>query len=152
MITARGDLVRVLPLLRHPRYEVFPAANIEQAVLDWVPRGVTVTVTASPAQGLDATLDLTARLAAHGYQVVPHLPARLVRDDAHLTAIVDQLLASGITDVFVPAGDADPPVGGFDSCWSGPRPPWPTRPRPWPACTSSPSTRSSRPSSGAPRC
>lgn len=111
----RGGLARVAPLLRHPRYEVFPAASVAETVLEWVPRTVTVTVTASPAKGLDATLDLTAQLAAHGYQVVPHLPARLVRDDAHLATIVERLTASGIDDVFVPAGDADPPAGRFDS-------------------------------------
>ena len=53
----RGGLARAVPLLRHPRYEVFPAANVEDAVLEWVPLGLTVTVTASPAKGLDATLD-----------------------------------------------------------------------------------------------
>jgi methylenetetrahydrofolate reductase (NADPH) len=114
----RRGLARVAPLLRHPRYEVFPAASVEEAVLECVPRDVTMTVTASPAKGLDATLDLTARLAAHGYQVVPHLSARLVRDDAHLTDIVERLAASGIDDVFVPAGDADPPAGRFGSAIS----------------------------------
>ena len=43
----RGGLARVAPLLRAPRYEVFPAAGTEQAVLDWVPRELTVTVTAA---------------------------------------------------------------------------------------------------------
>jgi methylenetetrahydrofolate reductase (NADPH) len=114
----RRGLARVAPLLRHPRYEVFPAASIEEAVLEWVPRDVTVTVTASPARGLDATLGLATRFAAHGYQVVPHLSARLVIDDAHLADIVDRLAASGIDDVFVPAGDADPPAGRFDSAIS----------------------------------
>jgi methylenetetrahydrofolate reductase (NADPH) len=94
---------------------VFPAASVEEMVLEWVPRDVTVTVTASPAKGLDATLDLTTRLAARGYRVIPHLSARLVRDDAHLSGIVERLTASGIDDVFVPAGDADPPAGRFDS-------------------------------------
>ena len=108
----------MLPLLRHPRYEVFPAGSTEEAVLEWVPRDVTVTVTASPARGLDATLDLTERLAGHGYQVVPHLPARLVRDDAHLAEIVERMTGSGITDVFVPAGDSDQPAGRFDSAVS----------------------------------
>jgi methylenetetrahydrofolate reductase (NADPH) len=115
---ARRGLARVAPLLRQPRYEVFPTASIEDTVLAVVPLDVTVTVTASPAKGLDATLDLTARLAAHGYRVVPHLPARLVRDDAHLAEVVDRLLECGITDVFVPAGDADPPAGRFDSAVS----------------------------------
>lgn len=114
----RRGLARMAPLLRHPRYEVFPSASIEETVLEWVPRDVTMTVTASPARGLDATLDLTERLAAHGYRVVPHLSARLVTGDAHLAGIVERLAASGIDDVFVPAGDADPPAGRFDSAIS----------------------------------
>ena len=105
-------------LLAQPRYEVFPAGSVEQAVADWVPPGMTVTVTASPARGLDATLDLTERLAARGYRVVPHLSARLVTGDAHLDAIVARLLACGVDDVFVPAGDADPPARRFDSALS----------------------------------
>ena len=105
----RNGLARVAPLLRNPRYEVLPAASTEQAVLDWVPKELTVTVTASPAKGLEDTLALAERLAGHGYHVVPHLSARLVRDDAHLADIVARLTAGGIDDVFVPAGDADPP-------------------------------------------
>ena len=111
----RGGLARVAPLLRSPRYEVFPAASTEQAVLDWVPRELTVTVTASPARGLEPTLALATALAGHGYTAVPHVTARLVRDDAHLADIVARLTAAGISDVFVPAGDADPPAGRFHS-------------------------------------
>ena len=103
------------PLLQRPRYEVFPAKSTEETVLEWVPTDLTVTVTASPAKGLDPTLDLTERLTARGYRVVPHVSARLVRDDAHLADIVARLTASGVDDVFVPAGDADPPAGRFDS-------------------------------------
>jgi methylenetetrahydrofolate reductase (NADPH) len=108
----------VAPLLAHPRYEVFPAASTADQVTEWVPAGMTVTVTASPAKGLDATLDLTERLARHGYRVVPHVSARLVADDAHLADIVARLTACGVDDVFVPAGDADPPAGRFDSALS----------------------------------
>ncbi len=111
----RGGLAQVLPLLRAPRYEVFPAASVADVIGEWVPPEVTVTVTASPAKGLDATLDLTERLAGQGYQVVPHLSARLVRDEAQLADITARLTACGIRDVFVPAGDADPPSGRFDS-------------------------------------
>jgi methylenetetrahydrofolate reductase (NADPH) len=110
-----GGLARVAPLLESPRFEVFPAGGIEDAVTRWLPAGTTVTVTASPAKGLDATLELTGRLAARGYQVVPHLSARLVVDDAHLADVVARLTACGVDDVFVPAGDADPPAGRFDS-------------------------------------
>ena len=111
----RGGLARVAPLLRAPRYEVFPAAGTEEAVLDWVPRELTVTVTASPARGLEPTLALATALAGHGYPVVPHVTARLVRDDAHLADIVARLTTAGISDIFVPAGDADPPAGRFSS-------------------------------------
>jgi methylenetetrahydrofolate reductase (NADH) len=111
----RGGLARVAPLLRSPRYEVFPAASTEQAVLDWVPRELTVTVTASPARGLEPTLALATALAGHGYTAVPHVTARLVRDDAHLADIVARLTTAGISDIFVPAGDADPPAGRFHS-------------------------------------
>jgi methylenetetrahydrofolate reductase (NADPH) len=114
----RGGLRQAGPLLAAPRYEVFPTASVEQAVLDWVPRELTVTVTASPAKGLEPTLDLTERLTAHGYRAVPHLSARLVRDEAHLADIVARLRASGVADVFVPAGDADPPAGAFASALS----------------------------------
>ena len=114
----RGGLLSAAPLLAQPRYEVFPSGSVEQAVADWVPPGMTVTVTASPARGLDPTLDLTERLTARGYRVVPHLSARLVADDAHLDRIVARLLACGVDDVFVPAGDADPPAGRFDSALS----------------------------------
>jgi len=114
----RGGLSSVAPLLEHPRYEVFPAGSVADAVAQWVPPGMTVTVTASPAKGLDATLDLTEVLTGRGYQVVPHLSARLVRDDAHLADIAARLIACGVDDVFVPAGDADPPAGRFDSALS----------------------------------
>ena len=115
---ARGGLTSVAPLLAHPRYEVFPASGVEDQVAEWVPADMTVTVTASPAKGLDATLDLTERLAARGYQVVPHVSARLVADDAHLADIVARLTACGVDDIFVPAGDADPPAGPFHSSLS----------------------------------
>jgi methylenetetrahydrofolate reductase (NADPH) len=101
-------------LLRGVRYEVLPAKATEDKVLAHVPRDVVVTVTASPVKGLEPTLDLTARLAAHGYRVVPHVPARLLRDDAHLKDVVDRLREAGVDDVFVPAGDADPPAGGYE--------------------------------------
>ncbi len=114
----RAGLRQVAPLLAAPRYEVFPAASVEQAVLDWVPRELTVTVTASPAKGLEPTLDLTERLISHGYRAVPHLSARLVRDEAHLADIVARLRGCGVDDVFIPAGDADPPAGRFASALS----------------------------------
>ena len=99
----------MIALLEHPRYEVLPLDGVEESVLAHVPREVKVTVTASPARGLDATLDLAERLAGHGYAVVPHLSARQVRDRSHVEQIVARLHAAGVGEVFVPAGDAREP-------------------------------------------
>jgi methylenetetrahydrofolate reductase (NADPH) len=101
-------------LLHSVRYEVLPAKATEDKVLAHVPRDVVVTVTASPVKGLEPTLDLATRLTGHGYRVVPHVPARLLRDDAHLKEVVDRLREAGVDDVFVPAGDAHPPAGAYD--------------------------------------
>jgi methylenetetrahydrofolate reductase (NADPH) len=95
-------------LLSHVRYEVLPTARTEDEVVTHLPRGSTVTITASPAKGLSATLDLTERLAAHGYDAVPHLAARMVSGPAELADIVDRLREAGVSTIFVPAGDADP--------------------------------------------
>lgn len=114
-----GDHEALLRLLHQARYEVLPTATIEDKVLAAVPREVTITVTASPVKGLDPTLELTERFAAHGYTVVPHIAVRLLRGEQHLAEVVDRLKAAGITEVFMPAGDADPPAGEWDAALPG---------------------------------
>lgn len=100
-------------LLSHARYEVLPTPKIEGTIAEYVPAGRTITVTASPAKGLEATVDLAIRMAASGYDVVPHLAARMVRSAAELGEITDRLTQSGISKVFVPAGDAAVPAGPY---------------------------------------
>ena len=102
----------LLAHLSRPRYEVLPFEGIEDLVAVHVPREVKVTITASPARGLDATLDVAARLVERGYAAVPHLSARLVRDAEHLDAILARLRRDGVREVFVPAGDSPEP-GAF---------------------------------------
>ncbi len=100
-------------LLRRPRFEVLPLDGIEDEVLAHLGTDVKVTITASPSRGLAATLELGERLASAGYDVVPHLSARLVRDRSHLDEILDRLRRAGIRDLFVLAGDAGEPAGEF---------------------------------------
>ncbi len=95
-------------LLTHARYEVLPTATTEEKVVTSVPTDVPVTVTASPGKGLEATLALSETLAGHGFTVVPHLAARMVRDHAELVEIRARLRTAGISSIFVPGGDADP--------------------------------------------
>jgi methylenetetrahydrofolate reductase (NADPH) len=99
--------------LASARYEVLPTSGIEAKLTASVPVSTTLTVTASPGKGLDATLDCTERLARLGYPVVPHLAARMVRDRDHLVDIVGRLRALDVSNVFVPAGDANPPAGDY---------------------------------------
>jgi len=100
-------------LLRSPRYEVLPTDDAAEKVAAFVPREVTVTVTASPRRGMPATIHLAVALARLGYNSVPHLSARLIRDRHELGQIVDALKAAGVTNVFVVAGDAREPAGEF---------------------------------------
>lgn len=99
--------------LRRPRYEIIPLAGVAERVVSHVPAEVTLAVTAPAARGLEPTLALTERLAGHGRRVVPHLAARLVRDDAHLAAVLRRLAAAGTDEVFVVAGDSPEPDGRF---------------------------------------
>jgi methylenetetrahydrofolate reductase (NADPH) len=98
--------------LANPRYEVLPLRGVTEHV-QALPEGSTVTVTSSPAKGIEATLDVTAELSRLGYQVVPHLAARSVRDTAHLSALLDRLADLAVPEVFAIAGDSPEPAGEF---------------------------------------
>ena len=103
----------VTDALRRPRYEVIPLQGVEDQVVEHVPKDVRVTVTASPKKGIESTLEFAERLSERGYATVPHLSARLIRDEAHLEEVLGRLRASGIREAFVVAGDAKEPAGKF---------------------------------------
>jgi methylenetetrahydrofolate reductase (NADPH) len=109
----RAQTVTLADFLRAPRYEVLPTEDALAKVAAFVPHEVTVTVTASPRRGMPATIHLAVALARLGYQAVPHLSARLIRDRHELGQIVEALRSAGIKNVFVVAGDAKDPAGEF---------------------------------------
>jgi methylenetetrahydrofolate reductase (NADPH) len=115
---ARGVGSTPATLLRNPRYEIFPTDGIHELVARHVPRDVTITVTASPRRGLPATVQLAIRLARLGYTAIPHISARLVRDRAELSQILDAIRPAGIRNIFVIAGDAREPAGEFSDALS----------------------------------
>jgi methylenetetrahydrofolate reductase (NADPH) len=102
---ARDALTRVVSA---PRFELIPLKNVEAQSL-FLPAGATVTVTASPAKGIEATVELSARLAERGFRAIPHLSARMIRDRAHLRSLLASLDAAGIKQAFVVGGDAEKP-------------------------------------------
>jgi methylenetetrahydrofolate reductase (NADH) len=109
----RATSISMRRLLAHARYEVLPTPSCADTVLEHLPRGFTITITASPSKGLGATFDLAERLAGHGYDVVPHLAARMVSGRSELADICARLTPLGVRTIFVPAGDADPPAGDY---------------------------------------
>ena len=100
-------------MLESARYEVLPTASIVDTVAAHITPGRTLTVTASPSKGLEETLALAETLASAGYVAVPHLAARMISGRAELEEICARLRAAGITTVFVPGGDQDPPAGSY---------------------------------------
>ena len=102
-------------MLTSARFEVLPTGTIEDKVLEHLPPGRTVTVTASPTKGIEATLQLTESLARQGYVAVPHLAARMVSGASELAEICARLQEIGVRTIFVPGGDADPPAGDYTS-------------------------------------
>jgi methylenetetrahydrofolate reductase (NADPH) len=99
--------------LRRPRYEVLPTDGVDDEVAEHVPMDLPVTVTASPRRGLELTITLTERLRQHGYEAVPHIAARQIIDESHLTDLLARLDHAGVRDAFVVAGDCPVPMGRF---------------------------------------
>lgn len=107
-----GNRARLVAALSRPRYEVLALVGAADQVEEHLPRGLAVTVTASPRRGMAPTVALTEELARRGYAPVPHVAARLVRDEEHLRDLLQRLQESGVADAFIVAGDGQP-VGDF---------------------------------------
>jgi methylenetetrahydrofolate reductase (NADPH) len=106
----RAALERVLA---DPTFELIPLKNVrEQAAA--LPRGATVSVTASPGKGIEATVDLAIELEQAGLRAIPHLSARMIRDRGHLSGLLTRLADAGIDRAFVVGGDADEPSEFLD--------------------------------------
>ena len=95
-------------VLADPTFELIPLKNVrDQAAA--LPRGATISVTASPGKTIETTVDLAIELEATGLRAIPHLSARMIRDRAHLATLLDRLEGAGIDRAFVVGGDADEP-------------------------------------------
>jgi methylenetetrahydrofolate reductase (NADPH) len=105
---ARDALARVVAT---PRFELIPLKNVDAQSL-FLPAGATVTVTASPTKPIEATVELSARLAERGFRAIPHLSAKMIRDRDHLRSLLASLAAAGIERAFVVGGDGAQP-GAF---------------------------------------
>lgn len=94
-----------MDLLANVTYELIPfRTTFDKAMA--IPAGARVSVTASPVHGMTATVELSCRLQAAGYQAVPHLGARYIQTRAELTEVVARLAEAGVSRAFVIGGDA----------------------------------------------
>ena len=107
---------RVRALLAEPRFELMPFDSFGEQ-MGYLPDGAAIAITTSPTLGLEATLEWTDRAVEAGYEVIPHVAARYVEGPDHLDEVAGRLRDAGVTDLFVPGGDRDEPVGEFESAY-----------------------------------
>jgi methylenetetrahydrofolate reductase (NADPH) len=100
-------------VLADPIFELLPLKNLADQV-PHLPPGARVSVTASPAKGIDATVDWAARLQADGFRAIPHLSARMIASRAVLAGLMARARDAGLTHAFVVGGDADEPGAYLD--------------------------------------
>jgi methylenetetrahydrofolate reductase (NADPH) len=96
------------------RFEILPLGRSEEEARQ-LPEPVRLTVTCSPKHGPDRSVEVAGRLRAMGHAVTVHVAARMVRDRAHLDELFAGMAAAGADDLFLIAGDADPPLGDYSS-------------------------------------
>ncbi|MFL5713202.1 MAG: methylenetetrahydrofolate reductase [Chloroflexota bacterium] len=103
----------VASVLGDPIFELLPLKSLPDQI-PHLPAGARVSVTASPAKGIDATLDWAARLQADGFRAIPHLSARMIADRVVLAGLLERAREAGLTHAFVVGGDADEPGAYLD--------------------------------------
>jgi len=114
MAVATSDRAALARVLADPTFEIIPLKNArDQAAA--IPRGATVSVTASPGKGIEATVELAIELEGAGLRAIPHLSARMIRDRAHLRELLTRIRDAGIDRTFVVGGDADEPGEFLDA-------------------------------------
>ena len=104
-------------LVSAARWELVPIKSIEPAI-DALRPNSSVSVSCSPAKGIDATLEVCARLLDAGHDAVPHLAARMVSDREHTARIAAWTDRYRPTELFVIAGDAEEPSGPYEGAAS----------------------------------
>ena len=100
--------------VRQAYMEIFPTASIESK-LDVLEPESYVAITCSPSKGVEETLSMSERLALRGFKVVPHVAAKMVKDETHLREIMARLDDMPIESLFVPGGDAAKPAGKYST-------------------------------------
>ena len=102
--------------LENAYMEIIPVPGIEERLGALQPN-THLAVTCSPTKGVDETIELSEKLIAQGFQVIPHIAAKCVSGEKHLETIVKRLDALSVESIFVPGGDRPEPIGEFNNAY-----------------------------------
>jgi methylenetetrahydrofolate reductase (NADPH) len=105
---------RLTSFVANAGLEIYPDSKILQKV-DVLSRSTKISVTSSPTKGIEETLNFTKFLKEKGFEVVPHIAARSIKDIKQLEVISIFLNHYGIEEIFAIAGDNERPAGNYDS-------------------------------------
>ncbi len=89
-------------------FEVVPMKSLDGAI-GALPPGAEVSVTCSPVKGIEETQRVTMELLGRGFRPIPHISARMVRDQAHTQELAEWLRRNNLRKVFLVGGDAEQP-------------------------------------------
>ena len=78
---------------------------------DFLRRGQRIYVSHLPRQTWDQTIDICARIASAGLDPIPHIPVRLLSDEADLRAVLGAAFDAGVREPLLLAGDYAQPRG-----------------------------------------
>lgn len=101
--------------LRGYSIEVMPrTADKVERFRDILPAGTRVYIAHIDGTSIDDMVRTARRLANEGFPVMPHFPARLIRNKAELTQWIARYRGeAGVSQALLLGGGADSPVGDF---------------------------------------
>ena len=97
--------------------EVMPrTAEKVEDFRDWLPAGTRVYIAHIEGTPIEDMVATARRLAREGYPVMPHFPARIIKDRAMLADWIARYQGeAGVDQALMLAGGVDTPHGDFDS-------------------------------------
>ena len=115
--TAPGPSPEMQAFLKGYSIEVMPrTAEKVENFRDLLPEGTRVYIAHIDGTEITDMVATAARLARDGYTVMPHFPARIIKDKATLADWIARYQGeAGVTQGLLLAGGVSQPVGAFDS-------------------------------------
>lgn len=96
---------RFLSTVLQASIEIAPSGVDKILTRPDAPRRVFVNMIETDASHFDAVIGAVRRLAASGFEAVPHVPASMVRDEAHATQILEALADAGARSALMLGGN-----------------------------------------------